>query len=116
MNRAEACAQLSRPIDSSVIEYAPRGSRSAPMRSLWSTSNVLGQSVPDAGCDPPPPPLGADARATLNAWPDGPVKDAVAASSRHGEGSTPSKSRRNWRNRSEAAAHDRRAGSRIVIV
>jgi hypothetical protein len=53
-------------------------------------------------------------RAIENAAPFAPENVEVAASSLHGVGSRPSKSSRNWRNRSEAWAQLSRAGSAIV--
>ena len=85
------------------------------MRSSCSTWNVPGQRSPVAGCWPPPPPLGTSTGAIEKPAPDAPVNVAVAASSRHGAGSRPSQSSRNWRSRSAACAHESRAGSSTVI-
>ena len=114
-NRRAACPQLSGPAASSVSEYCPAGTRNLPMRSSFSTWNVPGQRSPVAGCWPPPPPLGASTGAIEKPAPDAPVNVAVAASSRHGAGSRPSQSSRNWRSRSAACAHESRAGSSTVI-
>src|SRR5215207_8204538 len=43
---AEACEQLMRPTDNSVMRYTPRGTENVPIRSLCRTRKVPGQALP----------------------------------------------------------------------